>query len=729
MSLSMEETLQVFAEESSELLELAEHALLNLEDQPDNQEQVDELFRAFHTIKGAAGVFGLDRIVAFTHVAESVLSMVREGLISVDSDLVGVFLSVRDYLAQLVDHELGGGGELSPEMQSEDDALVAKLALRLGDKGDDESPEEHAQDDAAMDDGEHSHFWHISLRFRPDALRHGMDPASFLGYLGNLGELVSLVLIDDALPPWTEYEPESCHLGFEIDLLADTTKEAIEEVFEFVQDDCEVSILPPGSQIEAYVALIKSLPEDEQRIGEILCQSKALTERELREALAEQSRAGESDGARRPLGQVAVEQRVIQQPVVKAAVEKQKEIKTRAQRTQQTVRVSATKLESLVNLVGELVIGGANADLLARKTADDGLIEAMENISHLIEEVRDTTLGLRMVQIGETFSRFRRVVREVSKSLGKEIDLRISGGETELDKTVIEKIGDPLMHLVRNAIDHGIESPEEREAAGKSSSGEVHLQAYHDSGSIVIQISDDGRGLSRKKLEAKAIEQGLIDADNTMKDAEIYRLIFEPGFSTAEEVSDISGRGVGMDVVRRNIDALRGQVDIESEPGNGSTITVRLPLTLAIIDGFQVQVDDAQFIIPLDMVVECVELTDTLRNDSNGSDYVSLRGEVLPYVCLGEMFGGSRSQGGSRRDNIIVVQYAGKRAGLVVDDLLGEHQTVIKPLGHVFQHLKGISGATILGSGEVAMIVDVQELVQRAMAASTSKAPAAAELH
>jgi two-component system chemotaxis sensor kinase CheA len=301
----------------------------------------------------------------------------------------------------------------------------------------------------------------------------------------------------------------------------------------------------------------------------------------------------------------------------------------------------------------------------------------------------------------------------VSRELGKSIDLRISGAETELDKTLIEKIGDPLMHLVRNAIDHGIESPEQRLAEGKPEVGVVNLDAFHDSGSIVIRISDDGKGLSREKILSKAIEKGLVSESASLNDQEVYRLIFEPGFSTADEVSNLSGRGVGMDVVRRNIESLRGQVELESEVGLGSTISIRLPLTLAIIDGFQVRVGDAQYIVPLDMVEECIELNESLRGGDANANYVNLRGEILPYMHLNEVFGVARKQLSRHRDNIVVVQFAGKKAGFVVDELLGEHQTVIKPLGKIFQNLKGISGATILGSGEVAMIIDIPEMVNR----------------
>jgi len=341
-------------------------------------------------------------------------------------------------------------------------------------------------------------------------------------------------------------------------------------------------------------------------------------------------------------------------------------------------------------------------------------MEAMALMSRQVEQIRDRALSLRMVEIGETFSRFHRVVRDVSQELGKDIELVITGAETELDKTVVEKISDPLTHLVRNSMDHGIESTEERLARGKSPRGRVSLNAYHESGSIVIEVGDDGGGLNRDKIFAKALEKGLVAQGQTLSDREVFNLIFEPGFSTAAQVTNLSGRGVGMDVVRRNIATLRGSTEIESKEGLGTTIRIRLPLTLAIIDGFLIQVGDSAFVVPLDMVHECLELpTDQKQLDGeSNSHYLALRGEALPYLRLRQLLQVEGET--STRENVVVVQSGGRRAGLVVDRLLGEFQTVIKPLGQMFRHLRGISGSTILGTGEVALILDVPSLVQHA---------------
>jgi len=714
--------LQVFADEAEDLLAVAEQALLNLDDISNVDETIGDLFRTFHTIKGAAGLFGLDVIVDFTHVVESLLGNIREGLIQVDEPMVTLFLESRDHLEALVESTLSGEQQLDANLQSVDDDLINQLNvyLKVDSSTNDESESATEVTLEKEVGGVVSNNWHISLRFGPNALRNGMDPHSFIDYLKNIGSVENLTLIDDAIPAWCDFDPESCFLGFEITLHApDANKSVIEEVFEFVQDDCKISILPPHSHIEAYIKMIESLPEEDMRIGDILVACGALTESEKDDVLNAQDKltddaiATASDQAIAPLGTVAVEQNVVQQEVVDAAIKKQNTLKQQRANAQQTIRVNANKLEDLVNLVGELVIGSANSELNARRLADPQLSEAMENLLRLVEEVRDTALGLRMVQIGETFNRFKRVVREVSRDLGKDIQLIISGADTELDKTLVEKIGDPLMHLVRNSIDHGIESPEVRESRGKPSQGTVNLDAFHESGSVVIQIRDDGGGLSKQKVLDKAIEKGLVQENHQLTDAEIYRLIFEAGFSTADKVSNLSGRGVGMDVVRRNIEALRGHVEIESEEGKGTTISIRLPLTLAIIDGFQVRVGDSQYIIPLDMVEECIELNDSLRGKDEQANYINLRGEILPFMRLSESFGILDDEENNQRDNIVVVQFAGTKAGFVVDELLGENQTVIKPLGKIFKNLKGISGATILGSGEVAMIIDIPEMVNK----------------
>ncbi|KIF82477.1 chemotaxis protein CheA [Noviherbaspirillum autotrophicum] len=707
--MNLEQALQTFFVESRELLEDMESALLAAEQAESRTELVNAIFRAAHTIKGSAGLFGLDHIVAFTHVVESVLDQVRDARIQLTGQLVTLLLACRDHLSLLIDMVEAGRLEADDAASEAAAPLIRQLREYL-----DATPmtalqvagvpeETHASAFERMgESGGSSDYWHISLRFGSDVLRNGMDPMSFIRYLGTIGRIVGIATLADAMPANESMDPESCYLGFEIAFDSDADKAAIENVFEFVRDDCRLRILPPNSRISDYVRLIRELPEEVPRLGEILVRCGSVTAAELENALKEQADAKPSQR----LGEILVEQGAVPGVVVDAAIAKQHHASDQF-RTQEarSIRVDADKLDHLINLIGELIIASASANLVARRARNDELQEAASILSGLVEEVRDSALQLRMVKIGATFSRFQRVVYDVSRELGKDIRLVLSGEETELDKTVVEKIADPLTHLVRNAIDHGIEPAELRAARGKPAQGMVQLNAYHDSGSIVIEVSDDGGGLKRDKILARAIERGLVEPGRALSDSEIYALIFEPGFSTADQVTNLSGRGVGMDVVKRNITALRGGVDVQSEEGAGTKVVVRLPLTLAIINGFLVGLGGSTFVIPLDMIEECIEFS-----CEPGHDYTNLRGEVLPFIRLRELFGVAGAAG--RRESIVVVNYAGKKAGLVVDTLLGEFQTVIKPLGKMFGHLRCISGSTILGNGEVALILDVPMLVQ-----------------
>jgi two-component system chemotaxis sensor kinase CheA len=544
-----------------------------------------------------------------------------------------------------------------------------------------------------------------------------MDPLATLRYLGTLGRIVSITSLFDSMPEAADMDPESCYMGFEIEFASTADKKTIEGAFEFLREDCTVRILPPHSRISDYIDLINSLPEDKVRLGELLVASGALTERELAEGLRLQSAAGQGSGAAterepRKIGEILIDQGVIQNELVDAALEKQKAISERKAHESGFVRVRADKLDDLINMVGELVIASAGVNLVAQRATDTEMMEAVSTMERLVEEVRDGALKLRMVPIGETFSRFNRVVRDLGRDLGKDVELVLSGTETELDKSMVERISDPLMHLVRNALDHGVEPAALRQERGKAARGRIQLNAYHESGSIVIEVADDGGGLDRDKILRRAAQKGLASADQALGDRDIYRLIMEPGFSTADEVTNVSGRGVGMDVVRRNIEALRGSVSIDSVAGQGTVIVMRLPLTLAIIDGFLVGIGKASYVVPLDTVVECLELSAEDRSAIRTKSFINLRGEVLPLLRLREVF---EIDGETvRRENIVVVRYGERRAGLVVDVLRGEFQTVIKPLGRLFSRLQGISGSTILGNGDVALIVDVQALVERA---------------
>ncbi|MEB0040799.1 MULTISPECIES: chemotaxis protein CheA [unclassified Pseudomonas] len=715
MTINLDQAQQTFIVEARELLQDMETSLLRLENQPDDSDTLGAIFRAAHTIKGSAGLFGLMPIVGFTHIVEDVLDRLRDGAVAADAALIALLLKCADHMLELVEVVASQGGDLSAA------AVDRETGLREGLQAYQDTPQKTASVCASAAEAStvqvvtdntsvSSDLWHISLRFGSNVFRNGMDPLSFLRYLNTLGEIVYITTLADAMPRLDELDAESCYLGFEIDFRSDATRTAIAEAFDFVRDDCVIHILAPHSRIEEYLQLIDTLPEGPARLGEILTRCGALTLHELESGLATQLQIANAPGENNvPLGEILIEQRTVEPVVVQSALIKQSSLQESKVKEGNFVRVNADKLDELINLVGELVIASAGTSLLARSSHNGPLQESTSVVSGLVEEILDGALRLRMIPIGDTFNRFRRVVRDVSQELGKDIDLLISGADTELDKTVVEKIGDPLMHLLRNAMDHGIETPQARLAAGKPAKGQLHLNAYHDSGSIVLEIADDGAGLNRDRILQKAHERGLVPASATLTDQEIYNLIFEPGFSTAEAVTNLSGRGVGMDVVKRNITLLRGTVDLDSQPGQGTLIRIRLPLTLAIINGFLVGIGQASYVIPLDMVQECIELSEENRQQARDSSYLDLRGEVLPLVYLRDHFNHDGQP--VRRENVVVVRCAEHKAGLVVDDLLGEFQTVIKPLGKLFSTLRGISGSTILGSGAVALILDVPALL------------------
>lgn len=697
----MDAALQTFIDESDELLAEMEAALLDCERNTWNADTINSIFRAAHTIKGSAGLFGLDAIVSFVHVVETALDRVRVGRIAMNSSLAVLLMGCADHIKSLLAIVARDSG-LDPALDGHGDALLVKLRALAGMSDGrthvattkQATPVRHTVQTGtpAATEG-----WHISVRYKADVLRNGMDPLSFVRYLTTCGELRGSALVSERMPAADALDPESCYIGFELNLVSDEDRERIEGAFDFVREDCTLSVLQPHASLPAYLEAIDAAADGGTSNYDLLRDCGSLTAAEIEQALLERRAASGRE----------TQTQAVRAPVAEdTAIVKRRDPKEAAE--SRSVRVDAHKLDHLITLVGELIIATAGANLGARRTRDIELQESTSRLVDLVEEVRDSALQLRMVKIGATFSRFHRVVSDVARETGKQIQLIITGDDAELDKTVVEKIGDPLTHLVRNAIDHGIGKPEVRIGHGKSPTGTVRLNAYHDSGSIVIEVSDDGSGLKRDKILAKAIERGLIESGETLSDAEVHALIFEPGFSTAEQVTNLSGRGVGMDVVKRNIEALRGSINVRSKEGLGTTIVIRLPLTLAIINGFQVAIGRSVFVVPLDMVEECIEYS-----SESGHDYANVRGEVLPFIRLHELFDVERNK--TQRESIVMVKHAGIKAGLVVDALLGECQTVIKPLSKMFNQVRCVSGSSILGNGEVALILDVPMLIQQAV--------------
>ncbi|MBB5884446.1 chemotaxis protein CheA [Xanthomonas sp. LMG 8992] len=682
--MNMDQLLQTFIAESRDLLEDMERNLLEAERGEAGPDAVNAIFRGAHTIKGSGGLFDLAQLVGFTHVVESVLDLVREHAVALDSELIQLMLACCDHIRALVEAAAGAEAD-EATLTAAGAPLLERLQTYLQPAA---APAAAAATPAAPAAPAQTGYWRISLQLFTDALRFGNSPLHLIRCLRSLGTLEAVRTRHERVPALPELDPEACYLGFDILLRSDAQQAAIEDIFEFVRDDCDLQVLavePNGDAANLDLPLL---------VAEAGSQASA------------DDFAGFESAAAPVAAPAAAAAAVASAPAAAATTAANAgPAKAAAARGEGgSIRVDADKLDRMIDLVGELIIAVASTGANAQRTGDAQLLESTSILAGLVEEVRESALQLRMVKIGGTFSRFHRVVHDVARELGKDIVLVVNGEDTELDKSVVEKIADPLTHLVRNAMDHGIEPAEVRQARGKPVRGTVRLNAFHDSGSIVIQISDDGGGLNRDRILAKALERGLIEPGRLLSDREVFALIFEPGFSTAEKVTNLSGRGVGMDVVKRNIAALRGSVDISSQQDVGTTISVRLPLTLAIINGFQVGVGKSVFVVPLDVVEECVEFAPNYQ-----SEYIDLRGNVLPYVRLRSLFAIAGAP--PARESIVVIRQGSQRFGLVVDTLLGEWQTVIKPLSKVFAQVKGISGSSILGSGGVALILDVPSLL------------------
>ncbi|MBB5205666.1 two-component system chemotaxis sensor kinase CheA [Inhella inkyongensis] len=706
-----------YLEEAQEMLRQYEASLLVLEGDPTDAEQLNAAFRAAHTIKGGAGMFGFEDVVRFTHVAETLLDALRDGRRALDGECMDALLQSRDQIEALLG-EIDQGEAANPAVLEAANGLADRLRALMG-----EAPAPRAtaapapeQLAVAAAQPEGPAHWHLSLRFLPDALRNGLDPLAFLRYLGQLGTIHALHLMHAEVPALDALDAEACHLWVELRFETDKGRAEIESVFEFALEDSDVQILEPGCAPGRFESLA------EKRCG-LDAEKRALlfeiwrdmgVRFEVVETVVATLQEEEAVVPR-------IERRAEGAPREKGPDRRSGEGDRRnAPRDRRTgedtrfIRVRADKLDTLIDLIGELVIAGSGAQMVAHHAKDEATLEAMLRVMSLMQDTRDAALGLRMVPVGETFGRFQRVVRDVSKQLGKEIELVVTGGDTEMDKSMVDAIGDPLMHLVRNSMDHGLEPPEEREAAGKPRAGTLRLNAFHEAGSIVIEVRDDGRGLARERILNKAIERGLIAPDAVLSDSDVWQLIFQPGFSTAEAVTDLSGRGVGMDVVKRNIEGLRGQIRLHSEPGNGTLTQIRLPLTLAMIDGFLTQVGEVHYVLPLAVVSECIDVPpEVQKNAERVSGTFNLRGEIVPWLDLARFYR-CPVQDNRRRSVVVVREGQGGRVGLIVDRLMGEHQTVIKPLAGLFTHVKALAGSTILGSGDVALVLDVNGLMESA---------------
>jgi len=653
--------IDAFLQEAQDLLAEIDEAALELSD-GETTETIHRIFRAFHTLKGSSGMCGFIVVAEFTHHIETLLDQVRSGEISATPQLADLVLASRDQVSALIAAEQGG----DPVPAGSSERMIEQLLAFAAEGAQGTQPTAiEAQAKVSLPGSSKSEQKCWAIRFRPDSglFKLGGNPVALMRELSALGKL-EIVTHTDAVPPLEEIEEGVCYLWWSGTLHTSASEEAIREVFMFVED---------GSELE------------------ITTQT-------------------ESEATSIPVAHIPAEITTAPSVTVDDAAKKRTEVVTAtALAKESTVRVPSGRLDRLVNLVGELVMNQSRITEIMTQTGVSELTNPVQEIERLVAELRDDVLGIRMLPIGTLFSRFRRMVHDLSQELGKEIDLVTEGAETELDKSILDQLGEPLVHMLRNSIDHGIEPAEERLAKGKARRGTIWMRAVHTGSNVVVSIQDDGHGINRAAVRAKAVEKQLITNDANLSDKETLNLLLLPGFSTAEQITNVSGRGVGMDVVKRQIDSLRGSITIASQEGKGTTMSLKLPLTLAIIEGLLVQLGESRLIFPMSAVTENVELQATERTGKNGRNVITVRGELIPYIDLRALF---QIEGNAPQiEKIVIVEHEEHRVGFVVDRVLGTHQTVLQPLGRFFRTVTVASGATIMGDGGVALILDIGSIV------------------
>ncbi len=658
-----------FFVEAAEHLQHMEAALLQLESSPSDTELLNTIFRAAHSIKGASTTFGIDEVGKFTHVLENLLDKMRDGSLNATPTLIELLLTSVDVIDGLIANAKEGAA-----LPGNLDEVLRELKKVNGQPG---AVEVAATIEVASAPRK-SCVWRIQIKPSREFFKFGQDPLLLIRELSDLGQIRSIKPNLTELPALAELHPEDCYLSWDLELETSESQDKIQDVFMFLDNGSSFQVtavsenldIEPSASADSKVETKTPPSSAVEKVGEPSVQANA------------NERRGGGDRRSQPRSA-----------------------------ENETVRVDRQRLDELINQIGELVIGASMVEQELLSFAGGQGLESMSTLGKIVRDLQEMSLGLRMVPIAATFQKMNRVIRDVAKKVGKQIEFFTEGDDTELDKSVVDQISDPLVHMVRNAADHGIEMPEERLAAGKPAEGRVTLRAYQQGGNIYIELVDDGRGLNRKRILAKAIERGLVNPDAILSDSEICNLIFQPGFSTASTVTDVSGRGVGMDVVRRNVEALQGSVSVRSVEGQGATITVRLPLTLAILDGLLVRLNTEVFVIPLLSVVEsiCIQSHEIKRIVGVG-EVITLRGEVVPLLRLHRLLNIADTPGSNDLGLLVIVEDQGRRLALKVDELLGQQQVVIKNLETNFRKVPGVAGATILGDGRVALILDIYGL-------------------
>ncbi len=676
MTIDMAQFHQVFFEESFEGLEIMESGLLDMDHGVVDDEVINSIFRAAHSIKGGSGTFGFNEVSEFTHVVETLLDEMRDGTREVTTEAVAALLGSVDVIRNLLVAARDGAEVDEILVKAKYDDLQGMLGATSSEQ---EQPSVVAQAPPSDPSDPTTLGWHIVFTPLDHLCRTGNDPLRIIRELSGLGELQVGVDIS-GIPELSKMEPETCYMSWDMRLKGDVPRADVDEVFDWVEDDCDLVVMPILSDEE--------LQQPETNAAGI--------EEAIEQPLVERRQEGRRKEERRsPLDRRGSDRRAGASMIGSSSI-----------------RVDIEKVDSLINMVGELVITQSMLSLVGEDfTMDriDRLLDGLDQLERHTRDLQESVMLIRMLPISFAFNRFPRMVHDLGVKLGKQVELNMSGESTEVDKTVIEKIGDPLVHLVRNSLDHGIELPQQRLAAGKPETGNIELNAMHKGGNIIIEIRDDGKGLVVEHILEKAIEQGIASPDQEYSDQQVYEFIFQPGFSTTNSVSETSGRGVGMDVVRRNINELGGSIVIDSETGEGTVFTIRLPLTLAILDGQIISVGSETYIMPLVSIIESFQIRPEMVNMVAGKgETVKLRDEYIPIIRLHEIFGIKDAKTVDLCSGLlVVVEGDGRRSGLFVDDLIGQQQVVIKSLEDNYQQIDGISGATILGDGSVALILDV----------------------
>lgn len=682
-----DELTQVFMEELAELLESLEKGLIDLKEAPGDAGLINQVFRDLHTIKGSGAMFGFADLAGFIHDFETAFERVRSGQVAVSDVLIRLALAARDQIPALVEGQPDTSGERAQILAQLTDICAPKGAASAPtdtssaadsstapntgpNTGPNAGPSVAAQDGlAGAEPGDLAPApapaagQVLQFQLTGAALALGARPDLLLDELRSLGatQITAQVAGLAELRELTDLETDQCYLAWQAHLPAELGTSDLEDVFLFVDATWQLSPLTDIDTPAPPPALVEAAPP-------------------------EPAPTAPPKAAAAPAP--------VQTPTAEPAA---------------SIRVPATRLDMLMDSVGELVTVEARLTELARRSRDPALMATSEEVSRLAGRLRDATMSMRMVPLRSLVARFRRLILGLSDDLGKPVDFVVLGEDTELDKTMIEKMADPLVHILRNAIDHGLEPPEARRATQKPARGRIELSAEHAGAEVLVRVRDDGKGINPEIVRAKAIERGLITAEAQLSDAQIFQLVLEPGFSTAETVTELSGRGVGMDVVRRTIDGLRGTIDIDSAPGQGTTVTLRLPLTLAIIEGLLIEVAGELYTVPMAAVKEIIALPREKERFSQSADYLDIRGQFVPFVRLRHLFG---CEGASPlSQNVVVVENADTRMGVVVDRIIGTNQTVIKQISKLQAGAREISGATILGDGSVSLIIDVPQLV------------------